>query len=346
MSQCDARHASPEVQEYLRQQGIHLRKQGKTFTQIAEFLGVNRNTASSWWHDYQRNGETALFQKVRGRKVGQGRQLTPNQESEIQTLILENFPEDIGIDSALWTRRAVQTLSEQHYGLRIPLRSLGDYLKRWGYTPQKPLKRAYEQDPNAVKRWLSQDYRAIKAKAKQEQAEIYWGDQSGLRGNSQRGRGDAPCGQTPEIQLTQKRPGRLNYMASVSNQGKVRFMLYSNTFTSKVMLEFLKRLIQSRERKLYLIVDRHRVHRSQVIRQWLDKHTNVIELFFLPSYSPELNPAEYLNCDVKQGVHSKPPTRNQKQLFSRTLSHLRKLQKLPERIKRYFKHPDIAYAAS
>jgi transposase len=218
--------------------------------------------------------------------------------------------------------------------------------------------RAYEQDPNAVEVWLNDTYPAIKQRAYQEGAEIAWGDESGLRSDSQVGRGYAPMGNTPEIQLNTQR-ARLNYIASISNQGAVRFIrkcageifprspsaLYTQKLTAQVFIVFLERLIRQRTRKLMWIVDRHPVHRTQAVKDWFAKHAQDIELFYLPPYSPQLNPAEYLNCDVKQGVHSKSPSRNQNQLQRRALSHLRKLQKLPLRIMKYFEHPFIACAA-
>jgi len=226
----------------------------------------------------------------------------------------------------------------------MPIRTVGEYLKRWGYTPQKPLKRAYEQDPKAVKAWLETEYPAIEQRAQQEDAEIAWGDESGLRSDAQVGRGYAPIGDTPEIQLNTQRMC-VNYIACVSNQGKVRFMLYTQKLTAQVLILFLNRLIAKRTRKLIWIVDKHPVHRSEAVQQWLHEHQDNIKMYFLPSYSPQLNPAEYLNCDVKQGVHSKPPTRNLTQLKGRLRSHLHKLQKLPARIIQYFKHPSITYAA-
>jgi transposase len=226
----------------------------------------------------------------------------------------------------------------------MPIRTVGEYLNRWGYTPQKPLKRAYEQDPEQVQAWLDIEYPAIQQRAQQENAQIAWGDESGLRCDTQVGRGYAPMGQTPEIQPNTQRVS-VNFLASVSNSCKVRFMLYTQKLTAQVFITFLERLIAKRERKLMWIVDRHPVHRSDAVHQWLQAHQDKIEMHLLPPYSPQLNPAEYLNCDVKQGVHSKPPTRNLAQLKGRLRSHLFKLQKLPTRIAKYFQHPFIAYAA-
>ena len=232
-------------------------------------------------------------------------------------MMREHFPDQLNIDSALWTRSAVQTLIACECDVKMPIRTVGEYLKRWGYTPQKPLKRAYEQNPQTVKVWLETDDPALEQRAATEAAEIAWGDESGLRSDAQVGRGYAPKGRTPEIGLNTQRVG-VNYIASISNQGKVRFMLYTQKLTAQVLILFLERLISKRKRKL---------------------------MHFLPSYSPQLNPAEYLNGDVKQGVHSKPPTRNLSQLKGRLRAHLFKLQKLPTRIVKYFKHPFIAYAA-
>lgn len=344
MNKPDARLLNPTTQDYLRQQAIRLRTQGKRTGEIAMYLGVHRSTVSQWWRQYQQEGKTALHQQRRGAKMGAGRRLSPVEEDIMQRLIREYFPDELNIDSALWTRVAVQSLITCECGIEMPIRTVGEYLKRWGYTPQKPLKRAYEQDPQAVKAWLENDYPAIKQRAEIEEGEIAWGDESGLRSDAQVGRGYAPRGQTPEIQLNTQRVG-VNYIASISNQGKVRFMLYTRKLTAQVFILFLERLIAKRKRKVMWIVDRHPVHRSDAVRRWLQEHEDKIELHFLPSYSPQLNPVEYLNCDVKQGVHSKPPTRNLSQLKQWLRSHLFKLQKLPTRILKYFKHPFIAYAA-
>lgn len=341
----DGRSLSIATQEYLREQAIQLRKQGKTFVEIGDFLGVHRNTVARWWQQYQHDQEKSLRQQRRGRAVGDGRILTPEQEHDIQQLIVSHFPEELDIDSALWDRRAVQELIENLTQIKLPIRTVGEYLKRWGFTPQRPLKQAYEQDPKAVEEWLEHTYPAIVERAQQEGAEIAWGDESGLCSNDHQGRGYAPAGETPTVQLSQKKPARVNFIASMSNQGNVHFMLYTSTFTGVVFIQFLQRLIAKRERKLFWILDRHPVHLSAVVQQWLTDHADQIEVFYLPSYSPQLNPVEYLNGDVKQGVHAKSPSRNLKQLKERVMSHLRKLQKLPQRIQSYFKHPAIEYAA-
>ena len=189
----------------------------------------------------------------------------------VQQQMREHFPDELGIDSALWTRLAVRTLIAQVNGVKMPIRTVGEYLKRWGMTPQKPLKRAYEQNPKLVETWLQQEYPALQQRAEQAGAEIAWGDESGMRSDAQVGRGYAPIGETPEIQLNTQR-ARVNYIASIDNQGTVRFMLYTQKLTAEVFLIFMKRLIAKRTCKLMWVVDRHPVHRSRAVQQWLAEH--------------------------------------------------------------------------
>lgn len=215
-----------------------------------------------------------------------------------------------------------------------------------GIHLKKPQKRAYEQDPEALKHWVEQTYPVIVQRAQQEGATIEWGDEAGLACNESGGRGYAPIGQTPEARLSESQRGRVNYIASLSHQGNVRFMLYLCKFSAEVFIKFLERLIKDRPNKLFWIMDRHPAHGKAEVRQWLQEHSQQIEVFPLPSYSPQLNPVEYLNGSVKQGVHDKSPTRDLKQLKQRVLSRLHQLQKLPHLIRNYFRHPSVAYAAS
>ena len=227
----------------------------------------------------------------------------------------------------------------------MPIRTVVEYFKRWGYTPQKLLKRADSQEPDADKEWLEQTYPEIKECAQTEGVEIAWAEESGLLSNAQVGRGYAPMGKTPKSRLSRKKWVRVNFIASISNQGSVQFMLYTSQLNGVVSLRFLNRLICQRSRKLFWIVDRHPIHRAEEVQQWLAEYKEQIEMFYLPSYSPHLNPAEYFSVDVKQGVYFKPPTWNLAQLKQRVISHLRKLQNLPSRVEKYFEPLFIAYVA-
>jgi transposase len=344
MEKTDARSLGREAQQQLRNQAIRLRKKGLTHAAIADIVGVNASTVRRWCKAYERDGPQGIRLKKRGRKPGQRRTLELDQEREVQRLITDKTPDQLKMPFALWTRRAVQGLIRQRWGIEMPIRTVGEYLQRWGFTPQKPLRRAYEQNPAAVQQWLDQAYPAIAARAKQEGAEIHWGDETGLRSDSQHGRSYAPRGKTPVIRLNAKRES-LSLISSVTNQGKVRFMTYAGALNSQLLIRFLQRLVKDAGRKVFLILDNLKVHHSKPVKAWLAEHRDQIEVFHLPSYSPELNPDEYLNCDLKAGVHSGVPARSPGQLRTKAISHLRMLQKRPARVRRYFLHPRIRYAA-
>lgn len=344
MDKIDARSIGREAQQQLRRQAIRLRKSGRTHADIAEVVGVHPSTVRTWCKAYEREGTKGIELKKRGRKAGQKRTLSPEQEREVQRLITDKTPDQLKMPFALWTRRAIQGLVHQRWGIEMPIRTVGEYLQRWGFTPQKPLRRAYEQNPVAVQRWLDHDYPTIANRAKEEGAEIHWGDETRLRSDSQHGRSYAPRGHTPVVRLNAKRDS-MSLISSITNQGKVRFMTYRGAMNADLLIRFLKRLIKDAGRKVFLILDNLRVHHSGVVKAWLAKHTDQIEIFHLPSYSPELNPDEYLNCDLKAGVHSGPPARSTGKLKAKAISHLRMLQKRPDRIRSYFKHPKIRYAA-
>jgi transposase len=343
MDEIEITKCSQEVQQQLRDQFIRLRRKGWKLVAISEAMGVCHSTVRNWSRDYRNGGNKALRIKTRGRKEGEKRTLNREQEDQVQKSIRDKCPEQLKLPFALWTRQAVGQLIKRLFSIDMPIRTVGEYLKRWGYTPQKPLRRAYEQNPKAVQKWLDEEYPAIEAKAKRDKAEIHWGDETGLRNDSQYGRSYAPRGKTPAMLLPAKRE-HISLISTVTNRGKVRFMIYENSLNADTLIKFLKRLTRDAGRKVFLILDNLRVHHSKAVKKWLESHKDEIEVFFLPPYSPELNPDEYLNGDLKTGVHSGVPARSSSQLKARAISHLRMLQKLPKRVRNYFRHPKIAYA--
>ncbi len=300
----DARKLSPEQQELLRQKAIRLREKGKTFRQIGQLLDVHPDTVGRWYQRYEVGGTEAIAVQKRGPK-NKPRRLTEQQEQLVIKAIRDQMPDQHKLDFALWTRRAIAQLIKQFWGIDIPVRPMGDYLKRWGFTPQKPLKKAWEQNPSRVDAWLKEEYPQIKARAKAGNAQIFWGDETGMKNHTQHGWCYAPKGQTPVQPLPAKRVS-LNMISAITNQGTVRFMLYESTMTAKVLKKFLRALIESTPGQVFLILDNLRVHHAKVVKRWLERKTvkRYLEVFFLPAYSPELNPDEYLHCDLKGMVHS------------------------------------------
>ena len=341
----DARTLSSEVQAEKRKHAIRMHRKGWQYKEIAELVGVHFETVGKWVRAYRAEGMKGIKGQVRGRKAGSGRALSEEQEKAIQALICDKTPDQMKMPYALWTRKAVKELIEEKTGKKLAIRTVGDYLAQWGFTPQKPLKRAYEQSPVKVKQWLEEEYPAIKAQAKRENAEIYWGDETGIRSDCQHGRSYAPKGMTPVIRLSAKRTST-NMISAITNQGKVRFQIYDGSMNADRLIGFFKRLIKDAKRKVYLILDNLRVHHAKVVKAWLADHGHEIEVFYLPAYSPELNPDEYLNCDLKAGVHSGPPARNKEQLKHKLRSHMRMLQRKASRVAKYFEHPKISYASA
>ena len=245
---------------------------------------------------------------------------------------------------ALWNRKAIKQVIWDLWSIRLALRTISDYMKRWGFTPQKPAKAAYERNPNAVQKWLDEEYPFIKKRAKLFGGEVYWGDETGFRNDCQHSRGYAPKGKTPVVTVTAKRFSS-NMISAVNNRGTVRFMIYDENMTARILLRFFKRLIKDAKGKVFLILDNLRVHHAKLVKAWLGRYKAEIEVYYLPAYSPDLNPDEYLNCDLKAGIKAAPPARNKEQLKKTVLSHMRMLQKKPDRVTKYFEHPLIAYAA-
>ena len=335
MDKIDARKLSNSALEEKRRQAVKLRKKGMTRAEIGEIVGVHADTVGRWLKGYREQGTKALKLKQRGRRQGSGRRLSEPQEQEIRKLLIDKAPDQLKLPYALWTRESVRELVKARLGIDLPIRTVGHYLKRWGMTPQKPVKRAYEQQPAKVQAWLDEEYPPIQARAKAEGAEIYWGDETGLRNDSQHERGYAPKEQTPVICLNAKRES-INMISAITNQGKVRFKFFEGAMKAAILIDFMRRLIKASDRKVFLILDNLRVHHAKAVRKWLDdpKRKKQIEVFYLPAYSPELNPDEYLNCDLKAGVHSGQPARNKVQPRKKATKHMRLLQCRPERVEK------------
>ena len=344
MNNFDARKLNQQTQFELRKQVVRIREKGLDNKTISEIVGLNQNHVSTICKKYERGGLDAIKPGQRGRRLGDKRELTRAQEIEIQKLLVDKTPDQFKLSFALWTRDAVRLAIKHLYGQDLPLRTITDYLKRWGFTPQRPTKRAYEQNPKLVTQWQESVYPGIAARAKQEKAEIHWGDETGIQNDAYFAKGFAPKGKTPVVRINATK-SRINMISSITNRGKVRFMLYRDTMTAQVLIKFMSRLIKDADRKVFLILDNLRVHHSKVVKAWLEENKEQIEVFYLPSYSPELNPDEYLNSDLKQKIRSGLPARNEKQLEKKTRSFLCTLQNRPKHVQNYFRHPKITYAA-
>lgn len=345
MKSHDARSLSPEAQEALRFKSVEAVLSGRGRTEVAELFGVTRQTVTQWVKAYHAGGAGALEARRRGRPKGSGSRLEPWEMAQVARTLRDKMPDQLKLPFYLWTREAVVALAERRFGKRISVWTAGRYLKRWGFTPQKPMRRAYEQSEAAVRRWVEEEYPAIRARAKAAGAEIYWGDEMGLRSDHVAGRSYGLKGKTPVIRATGRRFG-CNMISAITNRGRLNFMVFTGRFTGPVFLDFLRRLTRQADRKVFLIVDGHPVHRAKKVRTWIEENAARIEVFYLPGYSPQLNPDEVLNQDVKANAVGRRRARALPELVANVRAFLRSRQRRPQSVRDYFREPHVRYAAA
>src|SRR5919112_148963 len=297
----DFRKLTLATQAELRRVAVAMVRAGKTRIEAAETVGVNRRFVGRWVKAAAQYGEAALAGGRRGRRPGEQQALSAAQQEGLRSLIIRDCPDRYGLSFALWTRPAVRALIARETGVWLTLPVVGRYLRAWGFSAQRPMRRASERQEAAVGEWLENTYPAIARKAKAQGCEIQWADETGLSNQANYGRSFAPIGQTPVIRRPARRFSQ-SMISSLTNQGKLRFMIYEGALNTTIFLNFLRRLIREAGRKLFVIVDNLPVHRARRVTAWVQNHADQIELCYLPSYPPEHNPDEFLNNDLKQAM--------------------------------------------
>lgn len=341
----DARKLTPEAQYEIRRQAVKMSQRSISNRKIAKHLEVDETTIGQWLKIHREGGLRALKLKKRGPKINKHLKLSIKQQAAIRRKITDKRPEQYKMPFALWSREAVTELIKADTGLELDRRLVGSYLRRWGFTPQRPTKQAYQRNDAKVKEWLEEEYPEIEKQAKEQGAEIHWADEAGVKSHDHRGLGYAPKGKTP-VRKHNPSYEKVNIITSVTNQGKLRWMCYTESFSYQVFHQFLRGLInESRGRKLIVIVDNLRVHHSKVIKRWLRRYSDLIELKYLPSYCPDLNPDEYLNCDLKTELSKRPEKRKKGNWQPTVESCLINLADEPKRVKSYFEAKPIQYAS-
>ena len=339
MRQNDARKLDRKSQESLRIRGIQALFSGESPKKVAEFLGVNPDTVYNWAAQYGEGGwENLKRKKASGRPpIIQGRHL-----KWIYKMVTKN-PEQLSFPFALWTRRRIQEAIKQKYGIELSITTVGRLMGRLGLTCQRPVHKAYERNSSLVRRWLQEDYPRIKLLANKEGAQVYFGDESGLRSDYHSGTTWAPKGRTPEVRSTGRRFG-LNMISAISAKGDMRFMTVKGSVTGKVFISFLKRLVLDVKGPVYLIVDGHPVHRSKKVREFVDSTDGLLKLFYLPPYAPDLNPDELVWNHLKYHCIGKLFIKTKQELHEKVISYLKSLQRKPDVIKSFFSKPSLQYA--
>jgi transposase len=340
----NALQATAEEQYQIRKNIVRLLKQGVSGQKIAKMLDVSEGHVSNVKKAYEKDGIAGIKPRKRGRQVGVKRTLAPQQETAIRQIIIEKNPEQLRIPGCMWSRENIKELIRQLFGITMPVSTLGYYLSRWGFSVQRPTKRAYKQDEEKIEHWLEVEFPGITERAKEENAEIHFGDETGVQNTASYLRGYAPIGQTPVVQVDSQKL-KINMLSAISNRGKLRFMLYENNMDSDKLIDFMGRLVRDSKKKVFLILDNLRVHHSKKVTVWLEKHKDEIEVFYLPPYAPEYNPAELVNSDLKRNVGNRAMPRSKEELKHNIRSHMKSLQLDRKKIRSFFHAKNTSYAA-
>jgi transposase len=336
----DGRKLDHKTLEELRLRAVRqIREEGAHPDDVAAVLGLNRSTVYGWLAKYREGGEVAL----RARPVpGRPPKLSGSQIARLYELIVGRDPRQLSFAFALWTREMVRQVIRREFGVALSVVSVGRLLRTMGLSPQRPLYRAYQQNPEAVARWKDEEFPAIRAAAKAEGATIYFADEAGVRSDYHSGTTWAPVGRTPVVAATGARFS-VNMLSAVSAQGALRFMVHEGTVTAAVFIDFCKRLMHDADGPVYLVVDGHPVHRAKATTEFVASTDGHLKRFFLPGYSPELNPDEWVWKNVKHDRIGKTGVTSQDDLKSKVISALRRLQKLPALVRGFFKDPHLSY---
>ena len=339
----DARKLDGATQGHLRKLVVKAVRGGMKQTEAAAVYGVSLRAVSKWMRLSRSGGLRALKLGKRGRRSGSGH-LDQQQAVRIRALIVGKMPDQLKLPFYLWTREAVAQLIEREYGIAVSPTSVGRYLRAWGMSAQKPVRRAYERNDEAIARWLKEEYPVIVEEAKRERAAIYWGDEMGLRSDHISGTCFAPLGKTPVVRATGQRFG-CNMISAITNRGALAFMVFEGKFQNPVFIKFMRRMLKQVKRKIYLIVDGHPVHRSNAAKKYVADNAKRLRLIRLPGYCPELNPDELLNQDVKTNALGKSRPINKAEMVAGIRSHLHRRQKQPHVIQNLFQEKHVRYAA-
>lgn len=337
----DARSYSHEMLEAMRISAVKRVEAGESPETVATGLAINRRTIYRWLEAFHYGGSEALKAKP---IPGAPPKLDAKQMRRLAKIIRTKNPQQLKFEFALWTLGLIRELIRREFGVRLSEVSVGRLMKRLGFTPQRPLYRAWQQDPEAVAEWREVVYPKLKARARRERALIFFADEAGVRSDHHSGRTWAPRGKTPVVKATGARYG-LNLISAVNGTGHFRFMTVEGTVTATVFCDFLKRLISGVDQKIFLIVDGHPTHKAKLVKRFVAEHADRLELFVLPPYSPELNPDELAWAHVKAQVAKSAP-QTKAELHAVVTRAMCQLQKLPHIVASFFGTPTCAYAAS
>ena len=342
----DARKLTTEQQQEKRDIAIKLWKKDMAIKEISEIIGVHSSTIYAWKNRYIRDGKKSIKISKRGREKGANKTLTELQEGKIIRKLINSSPQQLQFKFALWTREAVKHLIKNEFEIDMPISTVGRYLKRWQFTSKKPIKRAYERKDEKTIQWLKKDYPRIRRMAKKDNADIWWGDETACVSLPTNLKGYAPIGSKKKPILTHPaKKFKINMISAITNTGKTMFSLYDESVNVDRFIDFLQKVIDSSDKKVYMIVDNLRVHHAKIVKAWIEENKDDIALFYLLAYSPDYNPDEYLNQDYKRNANKNNIPKTKKELEKNTIVYMNSIVKNEEKVANFFKHNKIRYAA-
>lgn len=341
MAKQDARKLDHSTLEAIRIRAVQQVQAGQSPEVVIRALGFSSRCIYSWLAMYRAGGWGALKAK---RIPGRPRKLGARDLQWVYRTVTGKNPLQLGFPFALWTRAMIQKLIYKRSRVRLSLASVGRLLAQLGLSCQKPLWRAYQQDGSRVEQWLKREYPRIRALAKREKAQIFFEDESGVRSDFHAGSTWAVRGRTPIVRVTGQRFS-LNMISAISPRGALRFMVVKGGVGARVFITFLKRLMHGERRPVFLIVDGHPAHRAKIVKKYVEILEGKLRLYFLPPYSPELNPDELVWNDVKNSAVGRARLDGPQDLHRALVGRLRFLQKRPDRVRSFFQAPDTRYAA-
>lgn len=337
----DARTLSREALSDLRRRGVASVQNGQTPDEVAQALCVSRAAVFNWLAMYRAGGWQALEARTRG---GRPRKLDGRQMSWVYRTVAGKSPLQLRFSFALWTLDMIRIVIRRQFGIQLSRSSVGRLMEQLGLSAQRPLWRAYQQNPKAVSKWLKDEYPRICAEAKRRGALVFFGDEAGVRSDAHSGTTWAPKGKTPIVSTTGARFG-MNLISAVSRTGQMHFAVVEGKVNAEVFIEFLKRLIHNRRKPVFLIVDGHPTHKAVMVRKYVETVANKLSLFFLPPYSPELNPDELVWNDLKNHILGRKVITGPEQMRRVVLTRLRWMRKTPSHVASFFHAPETKYAA-
>lgn len=340
MRDTDGRKLTRDQQEQYRKQAARLLRQGWPAERVAEAFGQSRSWAFEVQKTVQERGETALAGTPR---PPGDKKLNTTQRTELAVLLEQFTPRDFGFDNALWAAQIVADLIFQRWGVELSSQTARNIMHDLGFSPQRPVRRAFEQDLQAVARWENEEFPKIQDQAQQEGAELYFGDEAGVRSDYHSGTSWAPVGHTPVVYTTGNRTN-VSMLSAISPDGDIRFDVTTENVNSEVFIDFCRTLLHDvSDKKVFLILDRAPYHTSGQTRKFAQATEGQLQLFFLPSYSPELNPDELVWKNVKHDRLGRASIKNFTELRARAVAALERLREVPELVTAFFRAPRLAY---